>query len=281
MMLLKLTLFELRKRRNAIFGWGLGLAVYAMMIMAIAPELADQMSSFDLGSIPIYQAFGINEAIDSAASLLAVYLPLFGLMAAVYGAITGSNALAGEEDQGTLEMLLTLPVPRWVIVVSKALGIAIALMLIALLMFLGFAITYPSVEAAVGTELALGDFWIASAEMLPLALFFAMLTLFLGALLPRRGHALGVGLAILIGSYLFNNLGGTVQVLEDYLPLQPFYYYNGAAILKGTVDGLRIATLLIAAAICLALAVISFQRRNVTVGEWPWQRIKANAISGD
>ena len=271
-MLPKLILLELRKRRNAILGWGIGLALFAMMIMSIAPSLAEQFSQLDLSAIPIYQAFGITENIDSATSLLGVYLPFFGLMLAVYGAITGANALAGEEDSGTLEMLLTLPVKRHLLVIAKAIAILLALFLISMFTFVGFAVFFPSVSSNLDTTLTLADFFNVSWEMVPLAFAFAMLTLFLGALLPSRGMALGVGVAILIIDYLLDNMAGVVDALKDVQPLSLFYYYNGEAVLDGDLDILRVITLLIVALVCIGLAIVSFQRRDVTTGAWPWAR---------
>lgn len=271
----RLILIELTKRRTAVLGWGLGLGAFAALILSIAPDLAAQFSQLDLQDIAIYRAFGITQSIDSAASLIAIYMPFFGLILAVYGTITGANALAGEEDNGTLEMLLSAPVPRYQLVLAKIVAIAITLALVCLITFLGFVVTMPSVRGELETNLTTVDFLNVSLEMWPLAFFFAMLGLWAGAYLPRRGHAMTFGLAALIGTYLFNNLGQTVgsAAIERLLPYQPFHYYLGAEVItKGGVDYGAIGVLVAAAVVVAALALLAFQRRNVTVGAWPWQR---------
>ena len=280
-MLLRLTLLEIRKRRNAILGWGIGFFLYAAMIMAIAPDLAEQFAQLELQNIGMYQAFGITESIDSVVSLLGVYLPFFGLMLAVYGALTGTNALAGEEDNGTLEMLLAMPTRRVTIVIAKALGILVALGLIALITLLAYAVTFPLIESEAPTSLTMVDFANASWEMIPLGYCFAMIGLLMGAWLPNRATALGVTLALVIGSYLFNNLGGTVNSLENLVQFQPFYYYNGTRVLEGNLDIRRVITLVIVGDIALIIALYAFQRRNVTTGAWPWQRTKVPIAASD
>ncbi|HFC12325.1 MAG TPA: hypothetical protein ENJ56_05725 [Anaerolineae bacterium] len=272
-MLPRLILVELNKRRNAILGWGIGLSAYAMLIMAITPALADQFANLDLSSIPVYEAFGITDNIGSTSSLLAVYLPMFGLMLAVYGAITGTNALAGEEDKGTLEMQLSLPIKRHTLVLAKAIAILLTLFIISMFTFLGYAVFFPSVSPSLGSALTLADFFTAAWEMIPIAFVFAMLGLCLGTFMPNRSLALGATIFLLIASYLINNMAGSVEILQKVQKLTPFYYYNGAAIFDGKgFDVRRVITLIVVALSDLGFAIYFFQQRNVTVGQWPWQR---------
>lgn len=265
---------ELRKRGTAVLGWGIGIGAYLAMIMAVSPELAPEFANMDLSAIPIYQAFGMSEDFDfaSIANLIAVYVSFLGLTIAIYAVLTGASALAGEEEDGTLEITLSLPLPRWQIVLAKASAIAVALLLVLLIAHLGYLAVFPSVEAELKGEIDLGKLFLSTIESWPLAFFFAMFTLCMGAYLPRRAHALAVGLLLLIGGYLFNNLAeqaGPLQGLRKYLP---FYYNTGGKVLTDGLDWGNIAVLTGAGLLFLTLALLSFQRRNVTVGQWPWAR---------
>lgn len=265
---------ELRKRGTAVLGWGIGIGAYLAMIMAVSPELAPEFANMDLSAIPIYQAFGMSEDFDfaSIANLIAVYVSFLGLTIAIYAVLTGASALAGEEEDGTLEITLSLPLPRWQIVLAKAIAIAVALLLVLLIGHLGYLLVFPSVEAELNGEIDLGRLFLSTIESWPLAFFFAMFTLCMGAYLPRRVHALSVGLLLLIGGYLFNNLAeqaGPLKGLREYLP---FYYNTGGKVLTDGLDWGNIAVLTTAGLLFLALALLSFQRRNVTVGQWPWAK---------
>jgi ABC-2 type transport system permease protein len=79
---------------------------------------------------------------------------------------------------------------------------------------------------------------------------------------------------ILIVSYFGNNLGNLIEALQDLQFLFPFYYFNGLDILTGGVVTRDLLILLGATMAFLVLALLSFQRRNVTVGAWPWQRAR-------
>ncbi len=264
---------ELKKRGTAVIGWGIGIGAYLAMIMAMSPDLAPQFANLDLASIPIYKAFGMTENFISIASLVAIYVSFLGLTIAVYAVITGANALAGEEEDGTLETLLALPLARWQIVLMKIVAMAIALLIVLLIAHLGYLIVFPSVQADLEGQINMTNLLWSTLEAWPLAFMFAMLTLFMGAYLPRRNHAMGVGLTVLLGGYLFNNLAQQAGPLQDLRPFFPFYYNLGGKVLTDGVDWGKAGVLVGAGIVFALLALLSFQRRDVTVGAWPWARL--------
>lgn len=271
--MLNLLWVELKKRATAVVGWGIGIGAYLALILAVSPELAPMFGDIDLSSIPIYQMFGISEdTVMSIAGLVAVYVSFIGLTIAVYGVITGANALAGEEDDGTLETLLALPLARWQIVVAKALAIALSILAVLVIAFLGYLFVFPSVEAEIGGEFGLFELFLSTVESWSLAFMFAMFALFMGAYLPRRSHAMSAALAVLIGSYLFNNLAQQAGPLKELRQFLPFYYSVGGEVLSNGLDWGKMAVLTGAGLLFFVLALLSFQRRNVTVGAWPWVR---------
>lgn len=265
---------ELKKRGTAVIGWGIGIGAYLALIMAMSPELAPEFANLDFSSIPIYQAFGMSEEFDfsSIANLIAVYVSFVGLTIAIYAVLTGASALAGEEEDGTLEITLSLPMPRWQIVLAKALAIAVSLFVVLLIAYLGYLAVFPGVEADLNGNVTLRDLFLSTIESWPLAFFFGMFTLCMGAYLPRRAHALTVGLGLLIGGYLFNNLAEQAGPLKDLREFLPFYYSVGGKVLTAGLDWGKMGVLAGAGLVFFALALLSFQRRNVTVGQWPWAK---------
>jgi len=116
-MMLSLLRHELFSRWGAVLGWGIGLGLYGVMYVAIYPEIGDQMSA--LADISIYQAMGIDVSSFEGymASSLVGNMPN---MLAIYGIMTSSATLAGEDDKGTLELNVTMPLKRWQSVTMKA-----------------------------------------------------------------------------------------------------------------------------------------------------------------
>ena len=60
-------------------------------------------------------------------------------------------------------------------------------------------------------------------------------------------------------------------------PLFLFHYFDTTvAVFSDGVQFSDVLVLLAVAVVFFALALVSFQRRNVTVGAWPWQRARSS-----
>ena len=117
--------------------------------------------------------------------------------------------------------------------------------------------------------------FVALISSLPLAVGLIMIGLFLGAILPNRRTAVVVTTVYFMASYFGENIAKMVQSLEPVRYFSLFNYYNTT----GTIfsDGPQLSDILILlgiAAVFFILALICFNRRNITVGAWPWQKGK-------
>lgn len=80
------------------------------------------------------------------------------------------------------------------------------------------------------------------------------------------------GGVILAVSYLLNSLAGVTDELEPYRFLSLSSYYDPETLMTSGLawqDALVLTGVIV---VFLVLALLSFERRNVTVGAWPWQR---------
>ncbi len=267
--------FELRLRRGAIIGWGIGLAGFAMMYLMFYPSIEEQFGDIDLSTIAIYQALGEMSMASLQGYFASTVLNFLPIIFSVYAVIAGTAALAGDEEAGTLELLAAMPLKRWQIVIAKALALTVSGVLIIVMGTLGTMLAVNIVGSQVETDLTGLDVLPAVLNTLPVGLVFMMFSLFMGAYLPARRMASAVGTVAIIGSFLASNLAGTVEALEPLKPFLPFTYHDAtAAVLTEGVKAGDVFTLLAAALIFLILAVLSFNRRNLTVGAWPWQKSK-------
>lgn len=273
-----LFLYELRKRRNATIGWGISMGLYVVYVMVLYPAIGDAYGELinNLGNNPLFQIFGDFSSMTSFSGFLSLYVADYlPLILAIYAITNGTGALAGEEEAGTLELIMSQPLARWQIVVAKAAAMMIAVFLILLITAGAAIITFIVMEEQIGpTDVTIGSILAMVLYAWPLVMIFMMLALFLGAFLPRRRlAAIGVTIYLII-SFFGNNLATLSDTLDRLQPLFPFYYYDGNRILG---EGVSLDDLLLlsgAIVILLLLALASFQRRNVTVGAWPWQRAR-------
>ncbi|HSG15753.1 MAG TPA: ABC transporter permease subunit, partial [Anaerolineae bacterium] len=221
----KLLLHELRIRRGAILGWGIGMAVFAGYIIILYPEFAEPMAAMNLEDIALYQILGdFSEFASFTGFVSAEVLIFLPLLLAIYAIVNGTGTLAGEEDNGTLEPIMALPLPRWQLVLSKAIALSLALLLILLIVGLAMAVSTNSLPEDIETSgVTAADMILTALAIWPLVGFFAMLSLFLGALMPSRRIAAITATVILVVSYFGNNLASMVEWFERIPPLFPIY----------------------------------------------------------
>lgn len=271
--MLNLLKYEFLSRRGVIIGWAIGLVLYAGFIILLFPQFIEPMQNINFADIPLYEAFGDFSDLASFEGFFVTqllgYLPI---LLGVYGIMAGVGALAGEEDEGTLELILTLPLKRWQLVTAKASAIALVMLIILIIMGVSNGLFLEMIRSQIETEATFASVMMATVAAWPLCVFFAMFGLLLGAYLPNRKVGNIVGIVTVIYTYFGNNLGGLMEILEKTQPFMPFYYYQGRDILDNGIAWGDAMILLAAAAICLLCAILSFQRRNVTVGAWPWAR---------
>ena len=264
---------EILFRRNAIFGWGLGLCFFPVVYVSLYPSVADEMQS--LADLEIYQAMGVSFR-DLAGWISSTVILFVPLVASIYALLNGTGTLAGEEEDGRLEMVVTLPLPRWQIVTVKAIALSIALFIILLIVSLATALVFLAIESQLETELAAVDMITGLMSAWPLTFAFAMISMFLAAFCSRRRVAALIATALVIISYFGSNLSNMVSSLE---PLQPLFLHTyldstGSSLTEGQQTS-DMFVLLGVGLVALALALLFFQRRDITVGAWPWQRAKA------
>jgi len=271
----RLLIQELKFRRKAIIGWGLGLCFFPIVYIGIWPSVADEMAG--LADLEIYQAMGMSLGTfaDWVASILIVMFPL---VAAIYATINGTGTLAGEEEDGRLEMVVTLPLKRWKIVTAKAIALSISTIIIFAIVSAVSLIVFQSIEGQIETELVGMDLFNAVMSAWPMVFAVGMISMFLATFCSSRRIASMISAVILVISYFGSNLAGSTAALEPFEPFFLFTYLNGTgkAVIEGQQTG-DIWVLLSIGLVSFALALYFFQRRKLTVGLWPWQQSKVKA----
>lgn len=272
--MLRLLWQELLFRRNAIIGWSLGLCFFPLVYIAIYPSVADQMAG--LADLELYQAMGMSLGTfpDWVGSILIIFMPL---VAAIYGIINGTGTLAGEEEDGRLEMIVTLPLPRWQIVAAKAIAFVISSIIMFVVVAVVSLLVFQSIQSQIDTQLTGGDLFTAVLMAWPIVFAVGMLSLFLAAFCANRRFASMIAAAILVVGYFGSNLAASTTALEPFEPFFLFTYLDasGTAVMEGQAAG-DMFVLLAVGLVSFALALYFFQRRDLTVGLWPWQRARVS-----
>ncbi len=271
--MISLLIKELRLRRGGIIGWTVGLGLWGFLVVALYPSIGAQFEQLQLPEF--YEAFGPISAIGELPGFLTFEVFNFAVPIAlgIYALVLGTGVLAGEEDERTLELLMALPISRWKLVLAKALftvvSLAIATAGLCLSVWIGIRAIQNEVDVS---SVGAADLAVVGLQSWLLVAALAMISLFLGAYLPHRPQATTVGGLIVAVSYLLNSLAQLTQDLDPYRPLSLSHYYDPYEVMTSGLAWEDTIVLAGVALAFLALALLSFERRNVTVGTWPWQR---------
>lgn len=255
-----------RTWRQAVY-WGIGLGAMALLIMLVIPNV-DTLEQYReiVETMPpiLLQAFGISDA-DTLATpegfLSYGFFTYAILILAVYAVIAGLNITANEEDSGIMDVVLTLPVKRWQIVVEKFAAYALLLVVILLVSAVGI------VAGELISDFEVDDAVVAQSfiNTYPPVVLMLAFTAFVATVVRRRGTASVIAIVFIVGSYFVNFVGRAASgsIAESLANASFFYYADTEAIIR---DGLVLSNVvgLLAASLALAAAALWFwQRRDV------------------
>lgn len=252
-------------QRRGLLGWSIGIAATTALFILMYPMVRDMPDlAIFLDQYP--DAFGTLfniEAITTGPGYLnAELFSLLGpALLVIYGIGRGARAVAGEEEDGTLEVLLATPVSRTRMLGEKALALLAGLAVLAMVLLCTMIAFGPLVDLGLGVRYAAA----ASTSLFLLGAEFGLLAMAVGAVTGRRGLAIGVASVAAVASYLLYALGALVEQLEPWRFLSPYQHAMGTEpILNGMSGGYALAMAAVAFAV-IAVAVPSLERRDIAV----------------
>lgn len=266
MLLRSLFLKTLRDLRGQILGWGIGIGLMGLLVVSLYPSFKGQMGAWTdlMASYPeaISAFFGDMTRMGEWSGWLNVeFFSWIPPILAIFAVATGAGLIAGEEEKGTLDLLLSHPIRRWRVVVEKFAALVVATLAICLLAGL-FVILGA---AAIGQTGGLARLMVAILDIVPITLASGTFALMASVTLRSRRLAVTLSVALVIGSWFVDSLGEMVEALEPFRPFTLFHYYNGGTILLGGGSLGNAVVLLSLSLLFLAGSLLAFRRREIAV----------------
>jgi ABC-2 type transport system permease protein len=207
------------------------------------------------------EAFGLDAYATGAgflnAEMFSMMIPLVLIAVATSGA---AAATAGEEDRGTADLLLSLPISRGRVVLAKVLATVAAVLLVAASTLLVIAVGAPIADLDVGAAyLAAGI-----GMTVLLALFFGAVTLLIGAATGKRTVALGAGVGLALAAFLLNALAPMADWLEPWQKVSPFQWAMGDNPLLNGMDWPMTWLLVGLSLLLVTVADIAYHRHDIS-----------------
>jgi ABC-2 type transport system permease protein len=271
----------LRDYRVAILGWGIGMGLVIVSPMAsVATLISTPAQRAALAGLAAQFAWNADPvAADTVGGYATFKIGIFIFLLCVWPLLAASRMLRGEEDRGSLDVLLSVPRSRVQVAVEKVAAMWTALLAMAVII---------GVLADLGGRAFKADFGLEGGLLfgLDLALICAVfggIALLVSQFTPERGPAAGITGALL-GIFIVVDMVQRVIPNTDWFSrLSPIYYYNLSKPLIPSY-GVSVGGLLVLLALAVVLsaaAIWLFARRDVgaTVRLPAWARLPREAAA--
>ncbi len=247
--------------RIAILGWGIGMGLIVMSPMATVSTLvATPQARAEL--VTLAQSFAWNAAavaVDTVGGYATFKIGIFMFLMTVWPLLAGSRLLRGEEERGSMDVLLSVPRGRVRIAVEKLLAMWTALLAMAVLIG---AIAYSGGQKFAAT-FSFGDALLYGLDLALLCAVFGGIALLVSQFTQEPGRAAGVTGGLLVVFVVLDMVHRLYPGTEWISQLSPIYYYNLSKPLVSIVDAGGMLTLAALALVLSGAAVWIFVRRDI------------------
>jgi ABC-2 type transport system permease protein len=242
---------DLRNRRRSMIWYAVGMALYMLVIVLLYPSFkhSTELNKLTQGNSPLAALFGATGTLTSPAGWINVnayanFLPLIMLVLTIG---YGSGAIAGQDEDGTLGLIVVLPMARERILAQKIIAMVVQALILAITVAVCVYIGHAF-------QATLDPWHVATATLAVLALGvdLGLIALALGAATGSRGTAMGIASATAAVCYLISSLAPVVHWIRPLRFASLFYWAVGNDQLP---KGAGIASFAVFAAVAVTASV--------------------------
>ncbi len=264
---------SMRDSRRTLFWLGFGFALYSVFIMSFYPSMLEQsdqleelMDSYPPEMMNMFMA-GVDvsefDFTNPAQYIQAEYITWIMLILGTMFTAQAFNGILNAEREGTLDLLLSLPVTRRQIILARMVNTVLSILIVLTVIFVALAsiqtmyeeFNIPLVDLATGIY---GVFFLIMTQ--------ASLTYMVGSLSPARQHWAGpVALAYFFMAYILTGFAGSVDWIDTFSPLYIFQYFNFVDFVENGVNMGNTLALFIVSLVFCGVAIWAFERKEINV----------------
>lgn len=257
---------SLWEQRRSLVWWSVGFFALIFITVLFYPSVSEltEINALLGDDDSVMRAFvGSVADMTSPEGYLnsQLYFIMIPLLFIVFAVAQGSGSIAGEEERGTLYLLLSNPLTRSKVLTHKFLAMVVSILFLALISWVWTVIAVLVVDMDIRI-IRLGEVTLSAAL---LGLVFGAMALAFGSGTGKKGISIGVTSAVAVFTNLLNALALIVDALEPFSKLSPFYYYTQADPLTNGLEPAHLTVLLALAIVFLAIGLFTFERRDLGV----------------
>jgi ABC-2 type transport system permease protein len=251
--------------RRSLLGWTIAVVVLGAGYAAFWPTIDSPAMRDALENYPeaLLEALNYTDIATPDGYLTAtVYGLVVAILLVVYGVGAGARAIAGDEEAGTLDLVLAHPVSRSRVALQRYTALVVSIVVFNLVLLLSLLAISPAVRL---DGITLAEYAAMHAHLVLFSALFAAVSYAVGAAFGSRAVAIAAGAAFGFLGYLANGVLPQVNGLEWTRNLSPFHWLTGGSPLR---NGLQAGNLLIMLGLIVLLVVLGtwrFERRDVAV----------------
>lgn len=253
------------EHRRSLFVWSTSLFVLAVVMAALYPTVRNNPQLATLHETypkALRSLFGISDLTTGVGFMRAEVFSLVApLLLIVLSVLWGGDLIAGEEDRGTMDILLANPVSRGRVLLEKWAALVVGVSAAGAALAAGLAIAVPAADLHIGAAGVAA----AVVSVVMLAILFGTFALGVGAATGRRGMARGLAAMLAVVAYLMSSLADLVSWLKTIRPVSPWYHALGMDPLANGFSLLHLLVPLGLTLLVLLAGIYTFDRRDVAV----------------
>jgi ABC-2 type transport system permease protein len=260
---------EFKRNLKSLIIWSTVLSGLILLTLSIFPQFAQQQEEMAklLESLPesMIKAFGMDQL--NIGDLLGYYgvrvYMMTTLLGSIYSAILASNILAKEENEKTIEFLLSKPITRSQIVTEKLLAVLVNILILnggsTIASLIGFQFTKDQ-------DVPTDTFSLLIVATLLLHLTFGAIAFMLSSILKKTRSILSISLGIVLVAYFMNVMSGISEDLEFLKYFSPFKYVDAASIINNNeIEPLYIFIMAAVILISIVTAYMVYRKKDIAV----------------
>lgn len=237
--------------------WSISLFSLIILLLSIYPQFAAEQQSLQelLEVYPesLKNAFGMNN-LDMGSLIgyygIQVYMMLT-LLGSIYAAILAGSIVAKEENDHTIEFLLSKPISRQEVITQKLLLVGCNIVILNIFSIVASIIGFQFSEQAIEVD----TYILLATAVLLLHLTFGSICFMLSSLMKKTRKIISLSLGIVIGTYFLSVAIGISDKLDFLKYVTPFEYVNSSEII--TMNQIKSVSLFLMISIIFVSSIAS------------------------
>lgn len=225
------------------------------------PEILEVLDAMPAALLESFNMNAFN--LTTVEGFFGVMYAFVALILGIAAVMWGSDIIAKEERDKTVEFALTLPVKRSTLITAKTAAALTNCALLALATWGLNAISAATYDPEPGFYRFLFE---GMAAVVVLEVIFLAIGIFIGSAMKQHKRAGSVAISVLLGTYFFSVIAGLKEEWEFLKYFTPFMYFDPSLILhESRVEPVYLWISLGVILVSLAGAYLAYSRRDLYI----------------